>query len=192
MATCLAPDLVGDGRAGDAGYACGTAGEASVGLLPYKELGLPDLRDSVGGCLWYAVAGSFKNNPKATASFMNWDTQGQFRVDDSGGAILVAPDDAQGGAAAVIFAAGPPLGQGRSAGGQAPCNINPSQIAAYLDGGNGAITGNATITLTQGMVNNAVTNNDRLAKDYPKRNFRSCSEAQGFQQSAGVFTRPDT
>ena len=62
------PDAVGNGQAA---ASCGSAGDASIGLLPYKTLGLPDLRDSSGVCLWYAVAGSFKNNPKASTSVMN-------------------------------------------------------------------------------------------------------------------------
>ncbi|MBK8120557.1 MAG: hypothetical protein IPK39_16285 [Sulfuritalea sp.] len=49
---------------GEAAATCGTSEQAAIGLLPYKTLGLPDLRDSSGVCLWYAVAGGFKNNPK--------------------------------------------------------------------------------------------------------------------------------
>jgi hypothetical protein len=176
------PDMTGNG---DAAGSCGHAGEASVGLLPYKTLGLPDLRDSSGNCLWYAVSGSFKNNPKGidatlpwTSAPLNWDTQGQFKVVDSGGTTtLVAPDDAHGGAAAVIFAVGPPLGsQSRTAGTQAPCYTNPAQIAAYLDGGNNTIAAiaaasSATITLTQGLVKDATTDNDRLAWVTPKEIF---------------------
>lgn len=162
------PDLAGDGQAA---ASCGNAGEASVGLLPYRTLGLPDLRDSTGGCLWYAVSGSYKNNPKAGATVMNWDTQGQFRVVDSSGSDLVAPDDAQGGAAAVIFAAGAPLGQNRTPGAIAPCRTDPAQVAAYLDGGNNTIAGSATITLTQGLVKEATSNNDRLAWVTPKQIF---------------------
>ncbi len=174
------PDLVGDG---EPAASCGNAGEASVGLLPYKKLGLPDLRDSSGGCLWYAVAGTFKNNPKASASVMNWDTQGQFRVVDSSGSDLVAPDDAQGGAAAVIFAAGSPLGgQNRTPGGSAPCQIDPAQIAAYLDGGNNTIAGSATITLTQGLVKEATTNNDRLAWVTPKEIFDRVVKRKDFSK----------
>lgn len=183
------PDLVGDGRAGDAlGFeACGNPGEASVGLLPYKKLGLPDLRDSAGGCLWYAVSGSFKNSPKATATVMNWDTQGQFGVVDANGTTLVAPEDAQGGAAAVIFAAGPPLAtQNRNPGATAPCQIDPAQIAAYLEGGNNTIAANAAnaaITLTQGAVKDATSNNDRLAWVTPKEIFDRVLKRKDFSNA---------
>jgi hypothetical protein len=184
------PDMTGNGEAAGS---CGNAGEASVGLLPYKTLGLPDLRDSSGNCLWYAVSGSFKNNPKGidatvpwTSAPLNWDTQGQFKVVDSGGTTLVAPDDAHGGGAAVIFAAGPPLGsQSPTAGTTEPCYTNPAQIAAYLEGGNNTIaaiaaTSSATITLTQGLVKDATTNNDRLAWVTPKEIFDRVVKRQDF------------
>ena len=165
------PDTVGNGLAA---ASCGNAGEASVGLFPYRTLGLPDLRDSAGVCLWYAVAGTFKNNPKATATVMNWDTQGQFAVLDANAATLVAPEDAQGGAAAVIFATGLPLaGQSRSATSVGPCQIDPTQVAAYLDGAYTFAT-SGTVTLTQGPVKDAyaaITNNDRLAWVSPREIF---------------------
>lgn len=165
------PDTNGDGEADPP---CGVAGNASVGLFPFKTLGLPDLRDSTGACLWYAVSGSYKNNPKATATVMNWDTQGQFRVRDAGGATLVTPDDALGGAAAVVFAAGAPLaGQSRSSFATEPCRTDPSQVSAHLDGSYNFTTG-ATIALTQGPVKDisgSVTNNDRMAWVTPKEIF---------------------
>lgn len=178
------PDTDGDG---ESEASCGAAGEASVGLLPYKTLGLSDLRDSAGVCLWYAVSGSFKNNPKASATVMNWDTQGQFSVVDSGGTALVAPDDVQGGAAAVIFAAGPPLGaQNRTPGTVAPCKIDPTQVAAYLDGGNNTIAGSAPITLTQGLIKEATVNNDRLAWITPKEIFDRVVKRQDFSNPLAV------
>jgi hypothetical protein len=70
------PDLDGDGSS----ETCGGQGQTSVGRLPYLTLNLPDLRDGSGECLWYAVSGSFKNNPKADA--VNWDSTGSFRLLD--------------------------------------------------------------------------------------------------------------
>jgi len=165
------PDTDGDGVAEST---CGNAGEASIGLLPYRTLGLSDLRDSAGVCLWYAVSGSFKNNPKSGTTLMNWDTQGQLGVRDANGTTLVAPDDSQGGAAAVVFAAGAPLaGQNRGTSANGPCAIDPTQVAAYLDAGyNFATTG--TVVVTQGGNRDAsgiTTNNDRLAWVTPKEVF---------------------
>lgn len=111
------PDTTGDGN--EAGN-CDVAGYAAVGLLPYRTLGLPDLRDSDGVCLWYAVSGRFKAHPQGTAynsvanpvpQPLNWDTQGQFSIRDVNGTYLVTaedPDnatlsDSQGGAAGCSF-----------------------------------------------------------------------------------------
>ncbi len=177
------PDTTGDGESDPP---CGNAGEASVGLFPFKTLGLPDLHDGAGGCLWYAVAGSFKNLPKATATVMNWDTQGQFRIRDAGGNTLVAPDDAEGGAVAVVFAAGPPVaGQNRSVFAAEPCRTDPSLFSAYLDGGYTPATfaTNAAIALIQGPVtdgNGNVTNNDRLAWITTREIFDRIAKRQDF------------
>lgn len=105
------PDLNGDGSS----ETCGTKDQTSVGRLPYLTLNLPDLRDGAGECLWYAVSGSFKNNPKADV--VNWDSSGRFRLLDGNHRIIVLPGDQDGLAAAIVIAAGRPLaGQDRTAG----------------------------------------------------------------------------
>jgi hypothetical protein len=119
---------------------------------------------------------------------VNWDTQGQFRVRDAGGNTLVAPDDAEGGAAAVVFAAGPPLlspAQNRSSFAAEPCRTDPSQVSAHLDGGYTLATfaTNATIALIQSPVtdvNGNVTNNDRLAWITPREIFDRVAKRQDF------------
>lgn len=132
---------------------CGKAGEVSIGLLPWKTLGLPDLRDAEGNCLWYAVSGSFKASPKASP--FNWDTQGQISVRDAAGHALAAPDDAHGGAAAVIVAPGPALDkQSRSgangcSGGLAAGAFLENSGKVFINGapidGSGATTANDQI-----------------------------------------------
>jgi hypothetical protein len=126
---------------GEAAATCSNAGETVVGLLPYKTLGLPELRDSSGNCLWYAVSGSHKNNPKTAP--LNWDTQGLIKIQDVNGNVLDNPDDPihpNGGAVAVIFAAGPPLpGQSRTSNAAQPCNVDltahaKNEYRNYLDG----------------------------------------------------------
>jgi hypothetical protein len=170
------PDsVIGDGTAAGS---CGTADQAAIGLLPYKTLGLPDLRDADGNCLWYAVSGRFKNNPKASLTVMNWDTQGQFSIQDT----AVAPDQGDGGAVAVIFATGPPLaGQNRSASGTYPCQVDPSQVSAYLDVGYTFST-SAAIQITQGTTG-SVSNNDRLAWISPKEIFDKVVKRQDFSNA---------
>src|SRR5215470_7444650 len=41
---------------GVADTSCGAAGQNQIGRLPWKTLGLTDLRDGSGECLWYAVS----------------------------------------------------------------------------------------------------------------------------------------
>ncbi len=105
------PDLDGDGSS----ETCGGKDQASIGRLPYLTLNLPDLRDGAGECLWYAVSGSVKNNPKADV--LNWDSTGRFRLEDADGKAVELSGDPSGHAAALIIAAGPPLpGQTRTPG----------------------------------------------------------------------------
>jgi hypothetical protein len=121
--------LPGDGTAAGS---CGTAGAIAIGLLPYVTLDLPPLRDASGNCLWYAVSGSFKNSPKASMP-LNWDTQGQFGALDAQGVRLAAPDDAHGGAAAIVFAPGVALIDQQRTATDRPCRADPAQAAAYLE-----------------------------------------------------------
>ncbi len=123
------PDLDGDGSS----ETCGTKDQASVGRLPYLTLNLPDLRDGAGECLWYAVAGSVKNNPKADV--LNWDSTGRFRLHDASGTAIALPGDQAGLAAALVIAAGPPRdGQHRSAG-PARCggDTEARQVREYVE-----------------------------------------------------------
>ncbi len=114
--------------------ACGARGLAAIGRLPWRTLGLPDLRDGWGECLWYAVAGSVKHNPKPLT--LNWDSSGQFEPFTTAGDRLpvAAPD---GRAVAVLFAPGPALdGQIRPPGRAFGCSGSDSaqaDLAQYLD-----------------------------------------------------------
>ena len=146
-------------NSGTAAGICGAAGETVIGRLPYKTLGLPPLRDSSGECLWYVVSGNHKSNPKTAP--LNWDTRGPIRVIDSTNTQITGPDDATGGAVAVIIAPGPPLsGQSRPSGAQ-PCNGDASNgIAPYLDGGYPEST-TGTLNLSVGSKREP-TNNDQL------------------------------
>jgi type II secretory pathway pseudopilin PulG len=105
------PDRNNDG---EAETSCGDAGGSNqsrrLGRLPWKTLGLPDLRDGSGERLWYAVSNNFKNNTRTTCTSpgqpgcLNSDTKGTisiFAVDgsqqnDGGGstgavAVVIAP-----------------------------------------------------------------------------------------------------
>ena len=148
------PDLDGDGSS----ETCGSKDQASVGRLPYLTLNLPDLRDGAGECLWYAVAGSVKNNPKADV--LNWDSTGRFRLHDASGSVIALPGDQAGLAAALVIAAGPPRdGQHRSAG-PARCGGDPEarNILHYVEA-LGATGGSDIIDVRP----DAPGSNDRIA-----------------------------
>lgn len=125
------PDLLGNG---EAAATCGATGIFALGLLPYKTLGLTDLRDGNGECLWYAVSGRFKNNPKS--DLLNWDAQGELDIDNPGDQYhLGAANDPRGGVVAIVFAPGPALDEqstSRTASNY-PCRTNPQQADKYLE-----------------------------------------------------------
>ncbi|MBK1680214.1 hypothetical protein [Rhodocyclus tenuis] len=162
------PDIDNDGSA----ETCDQKNVTVVGRLPWKTLDLPDLRDADGECLWYAVSGSFKNNPDP--DLLNWDSAGQLRVVDArSGQVLVDADDLagnDGGAAAVIFAPGPPIaGQQRPTGNQTCSGSAANTYAAYIDSGSFPSAG--SVTVKQGVRGDA-TVNDRLIWITPREIFK--------------------
>jgi hypothetical protein len=107
----------------------------NIGRLPWKTLGLEDLRDDAGESLWYAVSTNFTRNPagcpfSAPAEttppdfpcYLNSDTKGQRTVSQDMAANVITSE-----AVAIIFAPGAVLsGQIRDAG-----NVN--NPVNYLD-----------------------------------------------------------
>lgn len=83
------PDTNNDGlQESSCGNASGSTGQAArLGRLPWKTLGLPDLRDASGERLWYAVSNNFKYNTRNTA-LLNSDTPGTITVRNSSGNII--------------------------------------------------------------------------------------------------------
>ena len=91
------PDLDNDGSAE---LSCSTAAQR-LGRLPWKSLGLPDLRDGDGERLWYALSTHFKNNPRTDCPWpidvydpaepnrvcLNSGTLGTITVRDASGKI---------------------------------------------------------------------------------------------------------
>lgn len=98
------PDDGSQPEEGQAALSCGAARVSRLGRLPWKTLDVGPLRDSEGQCLWYAVSGTYKNNPKS--NLMNWDTPGQFEIAEPDGVTLLAGTTAANRAVAVIFAPG--------------------------------------------------------------------------------------
>lgn len=117
------PDTDDDGSADPVGGAWATcpppynAGQqcpSYIGRLPWRTLGIPDLRDGTGERLWYALSCSLRDF--ASAQPINSNSAGLLTV------------GAQAGIAAVIIAPGPPM---------AGQNGRPSNSAAdYLEGRN--------------------------------------------------------
>ncbi|MDD2721764.1 MAG: hypothetical protein PHH47_10715 [Gallionella sp.] len=129
------PDTAGTAEIGGEGGAtgnCGTMNTNSIGRLPWKTLNITPLRGGDGECLWYAVAGTYKNNPKT--GLMNWDTGGQLQVYAANGTSALTSTDNQ--AVAVIFAPGPVTpGQSRTGTAAPMCGGNYT-VSNYLDRSN--------------------------------------------------------
>lgn len=159
------PDTNNDGSAeSSCGNAAGTTGQANrLGRLPYKTLGLEDLRDGAGERLWYAVSNNFKRNTRYFP--LNSETPGTITVRDSNGNVVANGTD-MSGAVAVVFAPGAVLsredgyGQVRNAAGENnPVNYLDVALgednAAFVDGSatDGFLTGEIRDTHGHILVN---------------------------------------
>jgi hypothetical protein len=149
------PDLDNDGWAeSTCGSLSGDSGqEERLGRLPWKTLGIADLRDGDGERLWYAVSTRYKGllNCAASAACVNMSPDaalGTITVRDPSGAVvhdgtLVEPyRAAEGGAVAVVIAAGAPLASQRRACAAGECDergrclTDPPRRAATCDPAN--------------------------------------------------------
>lgn len=128
------PDLDNNGTV-DVGTdtPCGTVGTDRLGRLPWKSLGLPDVRDGDGERLWYAVSGNAKNSPRTScappvpAGCLNSDSSGTITVRDRNGAVI------QSGAIAVIIAPGAVLRRQGAASAQDRGAVGVNTASNYLD-----------------------------------------------------------
>jgi len=126
------PDADGSGPVGDAQpAACGGAGEAALGRLPWRTLGIAPPVDRSGACLWYVVSGSHKEAGAAAPALVNPDSNGQFElIGVDSGTTLVGTTPPDRAVALVIAPMAALAGQRRSTGD--PCG--PDYTAAeYLD-----------------------------------------------------------
>ena len=145
------PDM-GTGFEGHAAPGCSGADVTVIGRLPWRTLDLPPLRDAHGECLWYAVSGNYKNNPK-TRDLLNRDTNGLIEVMGPDATNFVAGSTPERRAVAVIFSAGPILpGQDRTlattnppiicGGNYLPTNYLDTDIASSINNGVPSFTAN--------------------------------------------------
>lgn len=124
----------------------------AIGRLPWRTLGLPDLRDASGERLWYAVSVNFKNSTRTGT--LNSDTLGTLTVRDPSGTIT---HDGSGttGAVAVIIAPGGvlTLSNGTTQTRAAAGYLTP---ANYLDIANGEDNTDFVNGSTNGFINGPV------------------------------------
>ena len=114
------PDTTNDGTSeGLSGNEC----PSYIGRLPWKTLGLSDLRDGNGERLWYAFSRNFRDD--STAQPINTDTKGSLTVySNTTGTTLTSQ------AAAVIFAPGAAFGtQDRSSSTTMSCTAPSGTIS---------------------------------------------------------------
>jgi len=119
-----------------------------IGRLPWRTLGLPDLRDDAGERLWYALSNLFSDN--AATGMLDNDTKGNRTVYSESSAVTITAQ-----AVAVIFAPGPVL-----AGQLRDTAANQNTASNYLDSTGGA--NNATAAGPYITAQRSDTFNDRL------------------------------
>ena len=109
-------------NAGIADLFAGNNCPSYVGRLPWRTLGLPDLRDADGERLWYALSPSFR------------DFASQVLINDvTAGTLSIAGASPLNNVVAIVFAPGAPLGSQSRSGA-----ANQNNIANYLEGANAA------------------------------------------------------
>jgi len=127
-----------------------------IGRLPWKTLGLPDLRDGSGERLWYALSPNFRDD---NSNHINSDSQGTLGISGTAAAS---------GVIAIVFAPGGVLsGQNRSTT-PAACTTLGSTVADnlcatnYLEGSNANLSTAASPNTTYQSAATSSTFNDRM------------------------------
>ena len=122
---------------------CSATGGTSIGRLPWKTLGIEDLRDADGERLWYAVSDNFR---VANSAAINSDSPGTLELYASDGTTLLTQTGER--LAAVVFSVGAPLpGQDRGS--------SPNAATNYLDAANTRNNAIASGPFIAGPVKNA-------------------------------------
>jgi hypothetical protein len=145
---------------GSADLFVGSSCPTYIGRLPWRTLGLGDLRDASGERLWYVLSPPFRDHPAAPA--LNSDTHGTLTVYSSSEATTISRD-----AVAIVFSAGAALGGQRRDMNTAQCATDGKHIrqdycaANYLDAASGF--NNASAAGPYVTAPSASAYNDRLA-----------------------------
>lgn len=152
------PDMASDdvlvSMIGTGAGSCSSNG--SMGLLPVRNLGLPDLRDGDGNCLWYVLSGTHR----LTGSLAPTDsTVAQYEVVDTLGNMLVSKTGVEKGAAALVVAPGMATeAQARTPIANKTCGTDSSQASTHLESTSTQFT-TGTLKSTTGTL----LKNDQLA-----------------------------
>ena len=112
---------------------CGDKGANSLGLFPFKTVGLGKLEDGNGQCLWYAVSGSYKNSPDM--DLVNWDTNGMLTVEDENGNLKHSSDPSEYPVAVLIAPGAVLSGQNRTPDAALPLCAGNYNRSNYLESG---------------------------------------------------------
>jgi len=122
------PDIVHDGTEAEEGDAdcVGSTANNMIGRLPWKTLGVDDLRDASGERIWYALAHNFRKLTGTT--IINSDTQAcDTPACNPGESQLTVTGTAPASnVVAIVFAPGPPLDLRQSGG---PLQTRPANHA---------------------------------------------------------------
>lgn len=121
-----------------------------IGRLPWRTLGIPELRDGAGEELWYALSSPFRDQT-LTPHTINSDTTGTLNVTDVTSAATVASN-----LVAIVFAPGSALtgatNQSRSSSTTISCSTDGNSEAEnlcatnYLEGTNATSTTNTSFS----------------------------------------------
>lgn len=136
LASCARPGDLPCPDLNDDGVAEPSCAAGALGRLPWKTLGLPDLRDGSGERLWYALSRNFRPlDRQVVNSDLSPGSQGTLALRDPGGSGWIhAPQSGSGesGAVALIIAPGAPLRR-CDIGQQNRTAANANVAAHYLD-----------------------------------------------------------
>jgi len=128
--------------AGTCGNATGSNQSSRLGRLPWRTLGLDELRDGDGELLWYAVSNNFKYNTRTVctspdaAGCLNSNSRGTISLRNRDGGLL-NDGNAESGVIAVLVAPGAALQRTDSAATQDRSAAGIGNPANYLDIGGG-------------------------------------------------------
>ena len=148
------PDLNNDG---EAETSCNTQA-SRLGRLPWKTLGLNDLKDGDGESLWYAVSERYKNNTRVIP--LNTDTVGSISLRNTAGQLI---NDASGvnGLVALLIAPHAPLKRNDGTQ-QIRSQANELTAAHYLDIAFGEDNATFSENTTDGFITGEIVQDNQL------------------------------